>query len=582
MVDTHAAALAIVTASVTLQVLTAVSALRLISLTRYKLPWAVLASAFTLMAVRRCIPLWRALMSQPTSRVDLFAEGIALAISIAMFVGVLNIRPLFESMQRADRAVRASERRYRRLFDWHQGINLVVDRLTGRVTDANHAAIEFYGATRERLRERTLAGLSVDAGAAAEQFSKLASEGGTFPDRHGDANGQPRDVEVRAWPVDEEEGESGSLHVVVSDVTDRRATEATLRSANDELRRWVSELERHRHDSEIHIELNALLQSCESVAEVGEVVQRLVPALFPDGGGALYLDKGTAGTLTCFARWGSDPPPDNTFPSEDCWAFRRGQMHITENPASGLLCQHLFDRYEGFSLCMPVRSHGGTPGLITLRGSRRLRETSGQRQARLLADTIGLAVANLRLRDTLREQSTRDALTGLYNRRYLEETLARELARADRTADPVSVLMIDLDHFKSINDSYGHTAGDRVLQSLADLLRRHVRVGDVVCRYGGEEFAVVMPGASAELALDRAEVLRRATHAVELPGPGPTQGVLSMSVGIAVFPKHARTAALLLRSADEALYAAKHNGRDCIALPPNAAGQETQGAVARV
>ena len=128
--------------------------------------------------------------------------------------------------------------------------------------------------------------------------------------------------------------------------------------------------------------------------------------------------------------------------------------------------------------------------------------------------------------------------------------------------------MVDLDHFKQVNDSYGHTAGDRVLQSLADLLRRHVRAGDVVCRYGGEEFAIVMPGATPELALDRAEVLRRAAHAIDLPGPGPTHGVLSLSVGVAVFPHHARLAEDLLRSADQALYAAKRAGRDCVVLSP--------------
>ena len=243
-------------------------------------------------------------------------------------------------------------------------------------------------------------------------------------------------------------------------------------------------------------------------------------------------------------------------------------MHITEDPSSGLLCPHLFDGYEGFSLCLPIRAHGGTPGLVTLRGSRRLKETSGQRQARLLADTIGLAVVNLRLRDTLRDQSTRDSLTGLHNRRYVEETLAHELARADRSADPLALLMVDLDHFKHVNDTFGHAAGDRVLQSVADLLRRHVRAGDVVCRYGGEEFALVMPGASAELALERAEALRRAAHAVALPGPGPTNGVLTLSVGVAVFPDHARQAADLVVSADDALYAAKRGGRDCVALPP--------------
>jgi diguanylate cyclase (GGDEF)-like protein/PAS domain S-box-containing protein len=570
MVDSNAAALAMVTAAVTLQALAAIGALRIGAHSPRRLPWVVLGVGLALMAARRSVPLWHALSGRAvTAPLDPAYEGLGLVISVVMFAAVAALRQLILGLRRTEQEVRASERRYRRLFEAHGGVNLLVDVETGRVIDANRAAEDFYGLSRDQLTGRTLMSLSAAPEPAARLlFDRVAASGGVFIDRHRDAAGRLREVEVRAGKVDVGQDQTGTVHAVVADITERTATEQTLRTANEELRRWVIDLERHRHDSEVHLELNALLQSCEAVGEVSQLVQRLAPALFPDGSGALYLDEGQPGALRCWARWGADAPPDREFSGEECWAFHRGQLHITEDPSSGLLCPHLLDGYHGLSLCLPVRAHGGTPGVITLRGSRRLRETSGQRQARLLADTVGLAVVNLRLRDTLRDQSTHDALTGLYNRRYLEETLARELARADRSADAVALLMIDLDHFKRVNDRFGHAAGDRVLQAVADLLRRHLRAGDVLCRYGGEEFAVVMPGAGPDLALERAGVLRRAAHAVDLPGPGPTRGGLSLSVGVAVFPDHARLAADLVRQADDALYEAKRGGRDRVVLPP--------------
>jgi diguanylate cyclase (GGDEF)-like protein/PAS domain S-box-containing protein len=569
MIDPQAAATTVLSAAVTLQALTAVVALRMIRLTRRPFPWTVLAAGFVMMAVRRAIPLSHVLAGGSSAGpIDLASESLALLTSTAMFVGVLAMRPMFDRMRHAESTIRASERRYRQLFEAHRGVNLLVDGDTGLVVEANQMATEFYGITRDAFREHTLASLSCQAEEAGrERLARLVADGGVLPDRHRDAHGQIREVELRAGPATFDE--RPVVHVTVVDVTERRTAEHSLVTANEDLRRWVGELERHRHDSEIHIELNALLQSCESTGDVGQAVQRLAPALFPEGSGALYLEDSPSSMLTCTTRWGPDPPPEKPLAREDCWALRRGQLHITDEPASGLVCPHLIDTVEDRTLCLPVRSHGGMPGLLTLSGSPRLRESGGQRQARLLADTVGVAVVNLRLRDTLRDQSIRDVLTGLFNRRYFEETLERELARADRDGDSLSLLMLDLDFFKAVNDTFGHAAGDRVLQSLADLLRRHIRTGDVVCRYGGEEFAIVMPGAGPEQALERASALRRAAHSVDLPGPGPMHGVLSISAGVASFPDHARRAADLVRSADEALYAAKAAGRDCVSLPPS-------------
>lgn len=355
--------------------------------------------------------------------------------------------------------------------------------------------------------------------------------------------------------------------VYTSDVTDLKHAQDALRASNEDLRRWVNELERHRQDSEAHIELTALLQSCESVQEAGHVIERLVPTLFPASSGAICLDVPGTSALQCIGDWGERPPATSSFHRDACWAVRRGQLHAAEAVQGGLACPHLMDGFEGYSVCLPLRAQGTMPGVLTLRGDHRLREQGGLRQARMLADTVGLAIVNLRLRESLREQSIRDGLTGLFNRRYLEETLARELARASREQTSLSLLMVDLDHFKRVNDTYGHSTGDRVLQTVAELLQRQVRSADIVCRYGGEEFAVLLPDTTLDHALARAEDLREGAQSLEMPGLTASD-VMSLSVGVATYPLHGRRAADLVRSSDNALYSAKRNGRNRVETPP--------------
>lgn len=165
------------------------------------------------------------------------------------------------------------------------------------------------------------------------------------------------------------------------------------------------------------------------------------------------------------------------------------------------------------------------------------------------------------LQEKLSEEALRDSLTGLYNRRYLEETLARELLRAGREERPLSLVMMDIDHFKRLNDTYGHQAGDLVLKELGAMLREHIRGEDIACRFGGEEFVAILPGASLETAVERAEAWRRAFQAMRLPFEGQClQSTLSL--GIASFPKQGATGDELLFQADSALYMAKRAGRN--------------------
>jgi len=175
---------------------------------------------------------------------------------------------------------------------------------------------------------------------------------------------------------------------------------------------------------------------------------------------------------------------------------------------------------------------------------------------------VGLSITNIRLREALRTQSVRDALTGLYNRRYLEEVLERELRRASRAAQSLGILMIDLDHFKKFNDTYGHDAGDAVLREIAVSLTKGIRAEDFVCRFGGEEFVVILPTADLASSQARAERLRLKTKELTMLHQGRSMGMITISVGVAAFPEHGESPKELMAAADAALYEAKRGGRD--------------------
>jgi diguanylate cyclase (GGDEF)-like protein len=197
---------------------------------------------------------------------------------------------------------------------------------------------------------------------------------------------------------------------------------------------------------------------------------------------------------------------------------------------------------------------------------------SRQQLAISAASQIALSLASLQLRETLREQAIRDPLTGLFNRRFLEQSLERELQLAARKKQSIAVLFLDLDHFKRFNDTFGHDAGDMVLQSLANLLRKFFRATDICCRYGGEEFAIILPESSSQNAAMRADALRSEVKSLRLQYKKQTLGPLTLSAGVAAFPEHGSTSHDLLKIADQCLYESKARGRDVVtvALPQNA------------
>jgi diguanylate cyclase (GGDEF)-like protein len=228
------------------------------------------------------------------------------------------------------------------------------------------------------------------------------------------------------------------------------------------------------------------------------------------------------------------------------------------------------------SLCVPMMAQGQPLGILHLktsdtkngrRGSaRRMPARSWQGLAITVAQHVGLALANLKLQETLRSQSIRDPLTGLFNRRYMEESLEREFRRAARNRRPLSAVMVDIDNFKGLNDEHGHEAGDEVLSRVGQMLAASVRKEDIVCRYGGEEFTLILPEASLADAGKRTEQLRQKVNHSSVHFRGKDVGPVTISAGVAAFPEHGSCAAQVLRAADESLYEAKAGGRNRVVV----------------
>ncbi|TVU54164.1 MAG: diguanylate cyclase [Arthrospira sp. PLM2.Bin9] len=265
------------------------------------------------------------------------------------------------------------------------------------------------------------------------------------------------------------------------------------------------------------------------------------------------------------ARWGSDFHSAVDFDPKHCWGLRRGRPYEVGNQRSGPRCQHIQQTTElAVTLCIPMMAQGETLGLFYLatKTATALPEPK-QQLARTVSEQFSLAIANLNLRETLQNQSIRDPLTGLFNRRYLEEAFNQQILRAQRHQHPIGLIMLDIDHFKQFNDTYGHDAGDYVLQVVAEVLKTSVRGSDIACRYGGEEMTLIMPESSLEATSSRAEALRTAISQLRLNYNGQKLNILTASMGIACFPQHGTTPTAVIKAADEALYRAKANGRNC-------------------
>lgn len=476
-----------------------------------------------------------------------------------------------------EKSLRESEARGRAILDNAIDAIITIDH-QGTIESCNSAACKIFGYGSNELVSMNVSELMpAEHGVQHDKYVKAYMHSG-----RGRIIGVGRELTAcrkdgSEFPIEltvnELKLEGRSLFVgMVRDVTARKANEEQRDKLTRELTGRVEELNRLNEENAMLSGLGSYLQACATREEAFDVLLAHTRALFPSESGALYMLTETA-SAECVISWGDEKDIlSHPVQKQDCWAMRRGVVHETIDVRASLRCRHYNGIGAGDQFCIPVMTQNGPIGLLTLhvppaqgdensvsRGQHNLSLMNG------IADRLGPTLSGIELRTRLHEDSIRDPLTKLYNRRFMDESLRRELLRARRSQTPVSLILLDLDNFKLINDEYGHDVGDRVLIMLAHQLNKSVREEDFVYRYGGEEFVMVLPGASLEIARERAEQACVAVRGMRVDtDQGPLR--VTISAGVATYPEHAVDHEQLIVQADKALYAAKELGRDRIEL----------------
>lgn len=526
-----------------------------------------------------------------TQRITKSGNVIDVSVSISpikdssgQMVGVSVISRDICEKKRLERSLAISEAMFRQTCQGALDGIICIDR-NGNVTIWNNAAERIFG-----YRANEVMGKNVHALVAPERYHDAFTAGLERFQRTGQGPILGKTLELEAIRADGSEIpveiSVSSIHVegcyhavgIVRDISERRKAELkvknaeeallaeknTIARANETLSSQANELSKHAQQMELLTQLGEYLQICSSDQEAHSIVAQFAEKLFPNSSGALFIFKESRNWLERVSAWGADTDDIKGFPVTDCWSIRRGQPHSFSTSCAGPQCSHAESAEN--SLCVPLVLLGEIYGVMHVRWTIESNPDEDKLVTRLAGDAA-LALANLRLRKQLKDLSIRDPLTGLFNRRYMEEFFGQEIMRARRKSSQLSVLMIDIDHFKDFNDTYGHEAGDAVLHELGKFLKRQMRESDITCRFGGEEFIVLLSESPLDTAQMRAEHLRKAVKLMRVHSGDELLPEINISVGLAAFPLHGDNIEDIIRAADNALYLAKQQGRDrvCVA-----------------
>ena len=431
--------------------------------------------------------------------------------------------------KQAQAAKKKLEEEYRTIIETTiEGI-WVIDEL-GFTTFTNEMTCQLLGYSPEEMQGKLFLDFTDNEGKELSHYylerrKQGIKESHDFKFIH--KNGREVWVIISTNPILSQEGKYIGAIGLMTDITERKIAEASLTQANQQLSDLVRQLEQKNQEI---LQLNKAqesLQLCTGILQIYEILPKLIQKQFSNCSGGLFMLNTQSNQRQIVAKWGTEK----------------------EEVIS--------------SLCIPLTAGGKEKGLLFLYSLEKdYWNFSNQQLAKSLTENISLSLTNLLLRETLQEHSVTDELTGLYNRRYWSEALKQQISFAKREGMSVAVIMIDLDHFKKINDTFSHYAGDLVLQKVAELLINKFRESDIPCRYGGEEFLVILPRANCEAAFKRAEEVRLAIKSLVIDYSGQQVAPLSASFGVSSYPHQADSATTILQTADLALYQAKHQGRD--------------------
>ncbi len=479
--------------------------------------------------------------------------------------------------EQAEEDLRSSEEKYRLLVNNMPGtvfrgyMDWTVDFFDDKVE-------ELIGYKRSDFDSRKITWATVileeDLEEAKRQFLRALKTDKSYAREYRIVNkkGEPLWIRERGQIICDEADTVKYISGVFFDITKRKQAEQELQAANEKLKGLYSEAAQQNCNIASLNEMSELLQTCLKLEEVYDTVATFGGRIFSEESGALYVLTNSKNLLEQVATWGEDPPNISVFVPNDCWALRRSRIYRYEKGRPGLLCEHASEESLFGYICAPLIAQSEVLGVLHLKignseanssivSLEALLETK-QRLSVSFSEHIALSLANLRLRESLRTQAIRDPLTGLFNRRYMEETIERECARVKRLSAPMGFIMMDLDRFKEFNDRFGHNVGDILLRQFGEWIKTQKRDEDIACRFGGEEFVLILPGASLDVSYERAEKLRLEFKHLQVEHNGKLHNPVTLSLGVAVFPDHGSTVEEIIRAADTAMYQAKRGGRD--------------------
>jgi diguanylate cyclase (GGDEF)-like protein/PAS domain S-box-containing protein len=470
--------------------------------------------------------------------------------------------------KRAEAELWASRARLRAIFD-NAAVGVCLLDKDGHFIEFNECWVEFFGYSAAELPHLTHLDITPpdERRASAERFERLVS--GAVSSYRLEKQYQRKDAS-RFWgdtsvtTIYNAQGEIEGIGAVVADITERRMSQEALQHANGNLLRWVNELEQRTYEMGLLNTLGEKLQECQTMDEAYRVAAQLLAQLFPQHTGALYVFDEARTTASQVATWGDTIAWQHACTPDLCHAWHEKPDYVASTRADLPCCcePHANDMLV---VCVPLVAQNETLGVLRIAEHAPAQTSLAQRWQQLgvtVAHHLALSLSNIHLRNRLREQAIHDRLTGLFNRRYLDEALEREVIRATRQQQPIGLIMLDIDHFKHFNTRYGHGGGDVILRVVGEFLRRNVRVEDTACRYGGEEFMLILPAASLHDTERRAEELRRGIERLTAAHNGEPLGLITASLGVACFPTHGNSAGAVVEAVSQALRQAKAQGRN--------------------
>jgi len=459
-----------------------------------------------------------------------------------------NISISNQRLQQTNQDLIEKENNLRLIHD-NAPIGMAIVSLDGKWLNVNNKLCELLGFSKEELEDLTIQDITYEEDLEID-----------LDDRTKLLSGKLQSYRIEKRFVTK----NNSLNWIVTNVS-------IVRGKGDKPLYYISQIQDINDEKQNEIimselsHMNEMLQLCHNSREAYPIISHAAQKIFNDLNGGLSIFNTDYHEQEVTSRWGNVSLLKPFFKSEDCWAFRSGNIYIANDMTKDSACKHFDTSSLGGYTCLPLIIQGKVLGMLNFTANPGQTISFHQQQIiNNFSEIVKLSLANIHLNEALKDQAIHDPLTGLLNRRYLYESLPQTLNHALRMKQSFTVCMIDIDFFKKINDTYGHDAGDEVLKFIAALLKNNLRKSDMICRFGGEEFVVVLLDNDLEHAKSQMELIRLAVKDAQIKIQKQTLPSISISIGIAETPKHGVTISDLLRAADSALYIAKKTGRDRI------------------